>query len=107
MISDDSMKKALQMRRGQGLDISIMLSDPDDQEDNKHTDLAPKGVMRDKPDYEDQDLPPGMDPGYGGLQDQDLMAGMSDDDKTSMAGRLPRSLGERARQEMMSKSLKK
>ncbi len=113
----DHMKKALQSRRGKGLDISIVLGPHDGgphagspgntekeyEHDKKNTDLAPP------PDHPlDVDHAAGVPSPHpadaspmGELHDSDLLGGMTEHDKADTSGRAPRSLGERARRDMI------
>ena len=92
----DPMKKALQMRRGQGLDIKILVGEP---EEDKKTDLAPTPEMQ-KEAVAEGEMP--MDEMH-----EQMMGEMDDADKMDMMNRKPRSLGERARQMAMMKMDKK
>lgn len=89
MMDKELMKKALMQKRGKGIDLTIILGNP---EDEKSEDLAPG-----QPEEEvsqDQLLP------------EDVMAGMSDYDKSSLMDSEPRSLGERAKKELLMKMRK-
>ena len=109
-MSDENMKKALQSRRGKGIDISVILGphegDKEEQE-SKKSDLAPApdhplevdhaaGVPA--PDH------PSMRSPLSEMKDSDLLNGMSEYDMGDAATRSPRSLGERARKEAILKA---
>lgn len=94
----DPMKKALQMRRGQGLDIQILVGPSDE---DKKTDLAPKPAA--PLAAEGSEEMGEMDPG---ALDQDMMGDMTDLDKADLEEREPRSLGERARKMAMMRMKK-
>jgi hypothetical protein len=108
-MESDQMKKALQSRRGKGIDVSIILGPHEPEEEKKNTDLAPN------PGHPlDVDQPAGVQPpmpqDHSALMDMqhgDLLHGMSDYDKGQSATHAPRSLGERARKEMILASQKK
>lgn len=110
----DPMKKALAMRRGQGIDIKIIVGESDG---DKKTDLAPKP---ESPLASGADMKPiaagsPMDQAVQGQpmeghedseMDAEMLSQMSDFDKQDLAERKPRSLGERARQAAMERSKK-
>lgn len=110
----DPMKKALAMRRGQGIDIKIIVGESDG---DKKTDLAPKP---ENPLASGADMKPiqagspmdqmVQDQQAQGHEDADMdahmLSQMSDFDKQDLSARKPRSLGERARQAAMERSKK-
>jgi hypothetical protein len=102
----DSMKKALQSRRGRGIDVSIIVGPHEDESAEKEAsgkgDLAPppSGPLAvDKPTLPGMAQPMGQD--LSQMHEGDLLGGMSDYDKQDVASRAPRSLMERAKQQMM------
>lgn len=108
------LKKALQSRRGKGIDVSIILGSPDEHmagasEEAKKSDLAPPGSHSPDVDHAVPEAPmhPEMSSPLSGMHDSDLLDGMSDYDKHQSSGRDPRSLGERARKEMILASTAK
>lgn len=106
MDKPDPMRKILAQRRGQGIDINIILADKDDE--NKNTDLAPKPAQPMMADGKMQDpmATPEM-PGQGDVNiDTDMLEGMTDHDKQDLEARKPRSLGERARQAALGRMKK-
>ena len=110
-MADENMKKALQSRRGKGIDISVVLGPHEMEEKDKKTeeskksDLAPpsNGPL----DVDHAAGVPSIHPVESSplseLKDSDLLNGMSEHDKKDTSERAPRSLMERARQAMMKK----
>lgn len=113
------MKQALDMRRGKGIDLTIILgSDKPMDEENKNTDMAPENKaqkmeeMPQDPEAEimsEEGLPEG-DPAIAQVEsDEDPYSDMIDipeAEKMDLMGRKPRSLQERAMQNHMMKSKK-
>lgn len=119
---DENMKKALQSRRGRGMDMSIILA-PHEEKDKMDHAVGEHGVNPTEKEYEHDrkgdlapmsDKPLDVDHGAGvpsphpmshsplsELKDEDLLSGMSEYDKHDVAERAPRSLSERARKEMI------
>lgn len=109
-MADENMKRALQSRRGKGIDISVILGPHDEHkevesQEAKKSDLAPppNGPL----DVDHAAGVPSMHPSESSplseMKESDLMDGMSEHDKHDSAQREPRSLMERARQHFMSK----
>lgn len=118
---DENMKKALQSRRGKGIDMSIILEPH--HENGMHDKEGGHVDGKTEPEYEASrkgDLAPmskaplDVDHGAGvpaqdpeghsplsELKDSDLINGMSEYEMGDAATRSPRSLGERARQAMI------
>lgn len=98
----DPMKDALLRRRGKGIDLTIMIGEPQAGDEDKKSDLAPPG---ESPEQDDESLvktdQEGMDQeeaeGYPMLEPMDEMQ------KEDLMKRKPRSLGERAKQFAMMK----
>lgn len=121
-MESDNMKKALQSRRGNGLDVSIIVG-PHAELGGTKDGVSPTGkeYSEDRAaDAAKSDLAPPPDSpldvdhsagvpsphlmGHSELsemKDSDLLAGMSEYDKSHISDRAPRSLGERARKEMI------
>jgi hypothetical protein len=108
----DPMKKALAMRRGQGIDIKIIVGESDEEQEKK-TDLAPKPAMPESEVAEDGQAPlEAMDPkampqGVENAEmDAEMLDKMSEFDKQDLSSRKPRSLGEYAKKAAMGRSEK-
>lgn len=100
----DPMKHALAKRRGKGIDLTISISPSKD--DEKSSDLAPKGDVPPEPaDGEGVALSP-VNPEPHDDMDAQMLGGMSEHDLHDMKGRKPRSLGERAKQGAMQRMQK-
>ena len=118
-MQDENMKKALQSRRGRGMDMSIILAPHEEHqmhdkeggsvggdtdrkyEESRKGDLAPMSKVPLDKDHgagvPEQD-PMGLSP-LSALKDSDLLNGMNEYEMGDTATRSPRSLGERARRD--------
>lgn len=113
---EDHMKKALESRRGKGIDVSIILGPHEEDQGSRfgvqptdkefeHAEKEKSSDMAPPPDHpldKDHDgFHAGMNPmphsPLSEMKDSDLLDGMSHYDKEQSASREPRSLQERAR----------
>lgn len=115
------MKDALARRRGKGLDIHILVGGGDPKQEEKQSDLAPENKaemmeeMSESPDHqmaEKEGMDEAMDAIAQEKQNEDEfmhpdLEAMSEMDKTTLMGRKPRSLHERAMQNHLGKMSKK
>lgn len=102
-MKDDVMKDALMKRRGQGLDINILVKPAADE---GKTDLAPPGpgekpgMMAESPEDEQKEMDMGE-------VDQEMMDPMQQHEIDDLQSRKPRSIGDRAKLAAMSRMSKK
>lgn len=114
----EQMKKVLALRQGKGIDIKIIVGESEDEKEKK-TDLAPKPKMEEEDESKELEMPISKDmqlevepkedeEEMNGMEDMDkaVMSDMTDYEKEDLAGRKPRSFGERVRQAAMKRNAK-
>jgi hypothetical protein len=106
--------EALKRKRGQGIDLTIILGKPEDEKDDKTTDLAPEVKEEEGLEEgleEEKEMPKEMGMSEEAISDEDeekniiseMMGNVSDEDMRQMKEKKRPSMGEMAKMLMAKK----